>query len=74
MKTISEITGKTYEAESMVFFRNAKQAAHYKEWGAELIDLFVDSKMTWVFVFSKEDHLKYRDRWMNNKTEQAVSV
>jgi hypothetical protein len=59
----SDVTGLEYHAEDMCFFRNYIQAAYYCSWGAKLWDIFVDSKNKWVFVFSKEDHLKYRDRW-----------
>lgn len=67
MKDKSDVTGIVYEAEDCVFFRNYVQAAHYHAWGAKLIDLFTDGDMKWVFVFSKEDHQKYADRWVNNK-------
>lgn len=63
MMSQSEITGEWYQDEDMCFFRNYIQAAHYKLWGAKLWDVFVDSQCKWVFVFSKEDHMKYRDRW-----------
>ena len=63
MKIRSDVTGLEYNDEDMCFFRNYIQAAHYKSWGATLWDAFVDSQYKWVFVFSKEDHLKYRDRW-----------
>ena len=51
MKTISDITGKSYEAEDCVFFRNILQSAKYMSWGATLIDLFTDSEDKLVFVF-----------------------
>lgn len=71
MKSISELTGELYEDEETVFFRNYIQAAHYYSWGCKLVDLFVDSQMKWVFVFKKEDHLKYRDRWNDkNRNEK----
>lgn len=67
MRYESDVTGLVYEAEDCVFFRNYVQAAYYNAWGATLIDLFTDSNMKWVFVFSKEDHRKYIDKWMENK-------
>lgn len=63
MMSQSELTGEWYCDEDMCFFRNYIQAAHYRSWGAKLWDVFVDSQYKWVFVFSKEDHAKYRDRW-----------
>lgn len=63
MKSVSELTGKMYENEDCCFFRNYVQAAHYYSWGCELVDLFVDSNMKWVYVFWKSDHMKYRDKW-----------
>ena len=71
--TISDITGLTYEEADMHFFRNYVQAAHYISWGAKLWDIFTDSECKLVFVFSKEDHLKYRDRWgtkLNNEVKE----
>ena len=70
MISVSELTGKTYEAEDCVFFRNCIQSAYYIEWGAELIDLFVGGDHKLVFVFSRSDPVKYRDKWgtkYNNK-------
>ena len=71
MKDKSDVTGIVYEAEDCVFFRNYVQAAHYYAWGAKLIDLFTDGDMKWVFVFSKEDHRKHFNRWINqNKNNE----
>ena len=67
MKSISEITGLMYEDEDCVFFKNYVQSAYYVEWGARLIDIFTNSEHKFVFVFTKEDHEKYKDRWINQK-------
>lgn len=67
MRTISEVTGLSYEDDDCVFFRNAKQSACYIEWGAKLIDVFPDSKRILVFVFSKADHEKFKLRWKNGE-------
>lgn len=69
MKTISDITGKSYEAEDCVFFRNTLQSAKYMSWGATLIDLFTDSEDKLVFVFLKSDHEKYKLRWGSTKVQ-----
>lgn len=66
----SEITGKWYDPDECVFFRNHVQSAFYLEWGSQLIDLFTDSFHKLVFVFTKEDHKKYIDRWMMQKERQ----
>lgn len=72
MIQISEVTGKRYNDEEMVFFRNYVQAAYYISWGVELVDLFVDSSMKLVFVFSKEDHERLKRKWINkNNTYHA---
>lgn len=63
MKSISELTGEMYENEDVVYFRNYVQSAYYRTWGCELVDLFVDGQMKWVYVFWKKDHLRCRDRW-----------
>lgn len=63
MISISELTGKPYDDEDMVHFKNYVQSAHYVAWGARLIDLYVTSDMKFVYVFSKEDHQKYKMRW-----------
>ena len=73
MMTQSEITGEWYQDEDMCFFRNYIQAAYYKAWGAKLYDAFVDSQYKWVFVFSKEDHRKYRDKW-GTKVSNGLGV
>lgn len=65
----SDITNTWYEEDKCVFFRNCIQSAYYMEWGATLVDLFTDSSHKLVFVFSKEDHKKYIDRWMQQKKD-----
>lgn len=70
MKTLSQITGKYYEDEEHVFFRNTLQSAFYVFHGAKLIDIFVDDKMRFVFVFSKADHEKLKLLWKNSRIEK----
>lgn len=70
MKTLSETTGRYYEAEDCVFFRNTLQSAFYKFYGAELIDMFVDDNMKFVFVFSKIDHERLKMLWKNANIEK----
>jgi hypothetical protein len=70
MKTLSEITKTYYEDEDCVFFRNTLQSAFYKFHGAELVDLFVDDRMRFVFVFYKTDHEKLKMIWKNSSIEK----
>lgn len=63
MIEVSETTGREFDADDLVFFRNPVQSAYYIKWGAILYDLFVDSKDRLVFCFSREDHDKYKRRW-----------
>ena len=65
----SNTTGIWYDPDDCVFFRNCIQSAFYLEWGATLVDLFTDSFHKLVFVFTKEDHKKYIDRWMTQKKD-----
>lgn len=74
MVSVSEFTGKTYIDEDCVFFRNYIQAASYISWGAKLIDVFTDSQCKLVFVFSKLDHAKYRDRWGTKVSKEFKEV
>lgn len=68
MVQVSEVTGKIYNDEEMVYFKNYVQSAHYVAWGAKLVDLYVTSDMKFVYVFSKEDHNKYKMRWGKKNT------
>lgn len=61
--TRSDITGTVYADESCVFFRNPKQSAFYRFRGAELVDLFVDDKLQFVYVFWKADHNRLKIEW-----------
>lgn len=63
MITRSDLTGMVYHDEECVFFRNPLQSAFYFFKGAKLVDLFVDDKMRFVFVFKKEDHNKLKLEW-----------
>lgn len=69
MKAYSDIKKEFYEAEDCVFFRNALQSAFYFKNGAELVDLFVDSSMRFVFVFSKADHKRLIGSWIDRKPD-----
>ena len=68
IKTISELTGKEYELEDVVWYGNALQAAQYYLWNCIPVDMTVspDTKR-WTFAFTKEDHKKYIKRWNEQK-------
>ena len=67
MKIFSETTGKEYEAEEAVFYRNVIQSA----WllgkpDTILLDIFCDSGGKMVLVFPKELHKKYINDWIEH--------
>ena len=70
MKSKSAITGKYYEDENHVFFRNTLQSAFYCFHGATLVDIFVDDKMHFVFVFTKADHERIKLLWKNSQIQK----
>ena len=74
MRQISEVTKLTYYDEDCVFFRNIMQSIKYIEWGARLVDLFVDGEHKLVFVFFKEDHDKLKLKWGKNYEERRESI
>ena len=74
MRTQSQITGNYYEDEECVFFRNTLQSAFYVFHGAKLIDVFVDDRMKFVFVFNKSDHEKLKMLWRNSNVERDKKV
>ena len=70
----SDVTRLTYYDEDCVFFRNIMQSIKYIEWGARLVDLFVDGEHKLVFVFFKEDHDKLKLKWGRNYEERRESI
>ena len=68
IRAISELTGKEYELEDVVWYGNALQAAQYYLWNCIPVDMTVspDTKR-WAFAFTKEDHKKYIGRWNSQK-------
>lgn len=70
MKYFSETTGREYEAESSVFYRNLVQAAWLlNKPDAILLDIFCDSKGKMVLVFPLELHKKYIQEWAERPRE-----
>lgn len=69
MKTISDVTGITYENEDVVFFRNLYQSSFYVANNATIVDVFTDSKGMLVFVFYRDQHEKLIKLWLENKKD-----
>ena len=68
MKYLSETTGREYEQESAVFYRNLVQAAWLlNKPDATLLDIFCDSSGKMVLVFPKELHKKYIREWVERQ-------
>ena len=69
MKTISDVTGITYENEDVVFFRNLYQSSFYVDHNATIVDVFTDSNKKLVFVFWRDHHEKLIKLWLENKKD-----
>lgn len=71
MKTISELTGKEYDMEDVVWYGNALQAAQYYLWNCPPVDMSVspDTKH-WAFAFYKDDHNRLIKRWNAQKKDK----
>lgn len=64
MRYFSETTGKEYESEEAVFYRNLMQAAWLlSKPDATLLDIFCDRSGKMVLVFPKDLHKKYIREW-----------
>jgi hypothetical protein len=72
MKTYSDVTGKEFESNDAVFYRNVVQSAWLlSKPDAVLLDLFTDGSGKLVFVFPKSLHRKYINEWANRPHEQV---
>lgn len=73
IRTISELTGKVYDSEDVVWYGNVLQAAQYYLWNCVPVDMSVspDTKR-WAFAFTKEDHKKYIKRWNEQKPQNNI--
>lgn len=69
MKTMSDVTGITYENEDVVFFRNLYQSSFYVAHNATIVDVFTDGNNKLVFVFWRDQHEKLIKLWLENKKE-----
>lgn len=71
MKTISELTGKEYEMEDVLWYGNMLQVAQYYLWGCKPVDMTVspDTKRL-SFAILKDDHKMYIGRWNKQKADK----
>lgn len=67
MKSISELTGKSYIDEEAVFFRNLYQCAFYVKNHCMPIDMFCDGNGKLVMVFDRKRHNELIKLWVANK-------
>lgn len=75
MKYFSETTGREYEGESSVFYRNLVQAAWIlSKPDATLLDIFCDSKGKMVLVFPLELHKKYIQEWADRSRKDGEDI
>lgn len=67
MISVSELTGKTYVDEDVVYFRNLHQCAFYVQHHCLPIEMFTDSSGKLVMVFDRKQHNELIKLWMINK-------
>ena len=72
MKTISDVTGISYEIEDVVLFRNLYQSTFYIDNNATIVDVFTDSNKKLVFVFWRDQHEKLIKLWLENKKDDKA--
>ena len=64
MLEFSNITGKSYESEDCVFYRNVRQSGFLlSKPDCELVDVFADGKGYVVFVFPRWLHDRHFSEW-----------
>lgn len=67
MKSISELTGKCYLDEEVVYFRNLYQCCFYIQHHCMPIDMFCDGNGKLVMVFDRKRHNELIKLWVANK-------
>ena len=67
MMEISDVTGRRFNSEEAVYFRNLVQSSFYISHGATILDVFADSVGKIVFVFPRNEHDALIKEWMDNK-------
>ena len=64
LRAISELTGKIYEAEDVVWYGNMTQVGQYYLWGCKPIDITANPETRRLsFAFNKKDHKRFIDKW-----------
>lgn len=72
MKVFSSTTGKTYEAEDAVYYRNMIQSAFMlSKVDCELLDVFENNGKI-VMVFPKWMHEKYIREWVERSNNNEI--
>lgn len=72
MKVISSTTGKIYEAEEAVYYRNMIQSAFMlSKVDCELLDVFENNGKI-VMVFPKWMHEKYIREWVERSNNNEI--
>lgn len=56
-----------YDDEDVVYFYNEKQSIAYLKAGVKLVDLILNEKGKLMFVFSKKDHMKLKEKWIKHE-------
>lgn len=68
MKTVSTVTGRLYDSDTSVYFKNALQTAQYMRSGAILLDILLsDNEDKMIFVFDRKDHNRLKNQWREHK-------
>lgn len=67
MFSISELTGKRYRDEDVVYFRNLYQCAFYIKHHCYPVEMFTDSNDKLVMVFDRKQHNDIIKLWIANK-------
>lgn len=71
MMQYSDVTGKQFQSEDAVYYRNIIQSAWLlSKPDAVLLDLFTDSNGKLVFCFPRELHKKYISEWANRPHQE----
>ena len=73
MISVSELTGKTYIDEEVVYFRNLTQCTFYIKHHCYPIEMFTDGNDKLVMVFDRKQHNELIKLWMANKEQDKVN-
>lgn len=71
MKILSEVTGKVFDDDDVVYYRNIQQSAFYMSNKVIPVDIFCDDNGKLVFAFKRKDHKRMIPIWLANKKEDG---